>query len=68
MSLINRKAAALKPSETLAIKARAAELKQQGRSIVDLCAGEPDIDTPEHIKEAARVALREGKTKYTNSS
>ena len=41
------------------------ELKAQGRSIVDLAAGEPDIDTPEHIKEAAYRSLKDGKTKYT---
>ena len=66
MGNINTLAKGLKPSETLAIKARAMELKAQGKSIVDLCAGEPDIDTPEHIKEAARKALKDGKTKYTN--
>ena len=47
------------------MKARANELKAQGRTIVDLSTGEPDIDTPEHIKVAATKALMEGKTKYT---
>ena len=65
MTLTNRKSALIKPSETLAVKARANELKAKGRTIVDLSTGEPDIDTPEHIKEAATKALKEGKTKYT---
>jgi aspartate aminotransferase len=65
MALTNRKSAQIKPSETLAVKARANELKAKGKTIVDLSTGEPDIDTPEHIKEAANKALREGKTKYT---
>lgn len=64
-SLTNRKAALIKPSETLAVKARANELKSQGKKIVDLSTGEPDIDTPEHIKQAAIQALAAGKTKYT---
>lgn len=64
-SLTNKKAALIKPSETLAVKARANELKSQGKKIVDLSTGEPDIDTPEHIKQAAVQALAAGKTKYT---
>lgn len=55
----------LKPSSTLAVQARAAELKAQGKDIISLGAGEPDFDTPEHIKEAAIRALRAGDTKYT---
>ncbi|MCO6432156.1 MAG: pyridoxal phosphate-dependent aminotransferase [Deltaproteobacteria bacterium] len=62
---LNSRIQRVKPSETLAVKTRAMELKAQGRSIVDMAAGEPDIDTPEHIKEAAVKALRDGKTKYT---
>ncbi len=65
MSFLNEKAKSLKPSETLAVKARATELKAQGREIVDLSTGEPDIDTPEHIKLAAYEAMKKGKTKYT---
>ena len=64
-SSTNKKAASIKPSETLAVKARAGELKAQGKTIIDLSTGEPDIDTPEHIKEAAVKALKDGKTKYT---
>ncbi len=55
----------IKPSPTLAVTARAAELKAKGQDIVGLGAGEPDFDTPEHIKEAAIKAIRDGKTKYT---
>lgn len=55
----------IKPSPTLAVTQRAAELKAQGRNIIDLGAGEPDFDTPEHIKDAAIMALKMGFTKYT---
>ena len=64
MQWTNERIRRVKPSETLAVKARAAELKAQGRSIIDLSAGEPDIDTPLHIKEATEKALRSGQTKY----
>lgn len=56
----------IKPSPTLAVTQRASALKAQGRTdILDLGVGEPDFDTPEHIKEAAIKAIKEGKTKYT---
>lgn len=55
----------VKPSPTLAVTARAAELRAAGKDIIGLGAGEPDFDTPEHIKEAAIDAIRAGKTKYT---
>jgi aspartate aminotransferase len=55
----------VKPSPTLAVTARAAELRASGKDIVSLGAGEPDFDTPEHIKEAAIRAIREGATRYT---
>jgi aspartate aminotransferase len=55
----------IKPSPTLAVTARAAALKAQGRDVVGLGAGEPDFDTPDHIKEAAIRAIRDGFTKYT---
>lgn len=64
MSLLNKMASTLKPSETLAVKSKAAELSAQGRKIFDLSSGEPDIDTPDHIKEACIKALRDGHTKY----
>ncbi len=55
----------LKPSSTVAVTARALELKRAGVDVVSMAAGEPDFDTPEHIKDAARAALAAGKTKYT---
>lgn len=55
----------IRPSATLAVSARSAELKAQGRDIIALGAGEPDFDTPEHIKVAARAAIDSGDTKYT---
>ncbi len=56
---------AVKPSPTLAITAKAAELRAAGVDIIGLGAGEPDFDTPEHIKAAATQAIAEGFTKYT---
>ena len=55
----------IKPSPTLAITARAKELKAAGKDIIGLGAGEPDFDTPEHIKAAAIDAINRGFTKYT---
>ncbi|MBN2306855.1 pyridoxal phosphate-dependent aminotransferase [Candidatus Peregrinibacteria bacterium] len=55
----------LRPSATLAINAKAIELKKQGIDILKFGTGEPDFDTPEHIKQAAKQALDEGFTKYT---
>ncbi|MCL4142492.1 UNVERIFIED_CONTAM: hypothetical protein GTU68_041780, partial [Idotea baltica] len=55
----------LKPSATLAVKTRAGELRAEGKTIIDMSAGEPDIDTPDHVKDAAKKALDNGKTKYT---
>jgi aspartate aminotransferase len=55
----------IKPSPTLAVTARAQELRRAGRDVIGLGAGEPDFDTPEHIKEAAIQAIRNGHTKYT---
>ncbi len=57
---------ALAPSMTVAIDTRAKELQAAGQDIVALGAGEPDFDTPDHIKDAAIASLREGKTKYTS--
>lgn len=57
--------AAVRPSPTGAVLALAAELKAAGRDIISLGAGEPDFDTPEHIKAAAERAIRDGATKYT---
>jgi len=55
----------VKPSPTLAVTARAAELRAAGKDIIGLGAGEPDFDTPEHIKTAAIEAINSGFTKYT---
>ncbi len=55
----------IKPSPTLALSARASQLKAEGKSIVDLTAGEPDFDTPLSIKEEAIKAIEDGFTKYT---
>ena len=56
----------IKPSPTLAVTARAAKLKAEGKDIIGLGAGEPDFDTPLHIAEAGIAAIRAGKTRYTN--
>ena len=56
---------AIKPSPTLAVTALAASLKAQGKDIIGLGAGEPDFDTPQHIKDAAITAITQGFTKYT---
>ena len=55
----------IKPSPTLAVTARAAALRAEGKDIIGLGAGEPDCDTPEHIKTAAIAAIQRGFTKYT---
>ncbi|MEX0603092.1 MAG: pyridoxal phosphate-dependent aminotransferase [Marinobacter sp.] len=56
---------AIKPSPTLAVTNKAAELRAAGQDIIGLGAGEPDFDTPDHIKEAAIEAIKAGQTKYT---
>jgi aspartate aminotransferase len=56
---------AIKPSPTLAVAARAAKLKAEGKDIIGLGTGEPDFDTPQHIKDAAISAINKGFTKYT---
>ncbi len=69
MSLeLSKKAAAVKPSSTLAITAKAKELKAQGKDVVGFGAGEPDFDTPENICDAAIDAINNGFTKYTPAS
>src|SRR5262245_64390978 len=55
----------IKPSITLAVTAKAAKLKAEGVDIVSFGAGEPDFDTPAHIKDAARASLEKGVGKYT---
>lgn len=69
MSLaLSKKAQAVKPSSTLAITARAKELKAQGLDVVGFGAGEPDFNTPDNINDAAIKAIRDGFTKYTDAS
>ncbi len=69
MSLeLSKKATAVKPSSTLAITAKANEMKQMGMDVVGFGAGEPDFNTPEHICTAAKRAIDEGFTKYTPAS
>ena len=60
-----RRLGLVKPSPTMAITAKAASLKAAGEDVIGLGAGEPDFDTPEHVKEAAIRAMRAGETKYT---
>ena len=66
MSLpVSKRMAVVKPSPTGAVLALAAELRAQGRDLISLGAGEPDFDTPQHIKAAAIAAIDAGQTKYT---
>ena len=66
MSLpVSNRMAAVKPSPTGAVLALATELKAAGRDLISLGAGEPDFDTPQHIKDAANAAIAAGATKYT---
>jgi aspartate aminotransferase len=58
----------VEPSATLAISNKAAELEAEGKDVVDLSVGEPDFDTPENIKDAAKAALDAGHTGYTSSN
>ncbi|MGH8652259.1 MAG: pyridoxal phosphate-dependent aminotransferase [Gammaproteobacteria bacterium] len=62
---ISERASRIKPSPTLTVSAKAAAMRAAGEDVISLAAGEPDFDTPEHVKEAAAKAMREGFTKYT---
>ncbi len=62
---LSQRVQAIKESPTLAVTARAGRLKAEGRDIIGLGAGEPDFDTPQHIKDAAKQAIDNGFTKYT---
>ena len=66
--ILSKKALAIQPSMTLSITAAAKKMKSDGIDIVSFGAGEPDFDTPDLIKEAAKKAIDQGKTKYTPSS
>ena len=63
---VSRRVQRVKPSPTLAVTARAARLRAQGKDVIGLGAGEPDFDTPEHIAQAGIDAIRGGFTRYTN--
>ena len=65
MAFLSDTLARVKPSPTIAVTTKAAELKAQGRDIIGLGAGEPDFDTPENIRNAAKAAIDAGKTRYT---
>jgi len=62
---ISERLAAIKPSATLAVNAKAQELRAQGREIISLAVGQPDFGTPQHVCDAAKAALDEGFTRYT---
>jgi len=65
MTFIASRLSRVKPSPTLAVTAKAAELKAAGKDVIGLGAGEPDFDTPQFIKDAAIEAMQRGETKYT---
>jgi aspartate aminotransferase len=65
MSIIATRLSAIKPSPTMAVTGLALELKAAGRDVIGLAAGEPDFDTPDHVKRAAYAAIEAGQTKYT---
>ena len=65
MSFLSQTLARVKPSPTIAITGRALQLTAEGKDIITLSAGEPDFDTPEHIREAAKAAIDAGHTRYT---
>jgi aspartate aminotransferase len=64
-AVLSERVLSIKESPTLAITAKAAKYKAEGRPIIGLAAGEPDFDTPQHIKDAAKAAIDAGYTKYT---
>ena len=65
MSILAKRLDAVKPSPTIAVTTKAAELKAKGLDVIGLGAGEPDFDTPQHIKDAGKAAIDRGETKYT---
>ena len=65
MAFLSDTLSRVKPSPTIAVSNLAAELKAQGKDVIGLGAGEPDFDTPQNIKDAAKVAIDAGRTKYT---
>lgn len=65
MAFISDRLARIKPSPTIAMTARAAEMRAAGRDVIGLSAGEPDFDTPLHVRDAAKAAIDAGHTRYT---
>lgn len=65
MAFLAERMSRIQPSPTMAVTTKAAELRAAGRDVLGLGAGEPDFDTPSHIKEAGKAALEAGRTKYT---
>ena len=65
MAFLSDTLSRVKPSPTIAVSNLAAELKAQGKDVIGLGAGEPDFDTPQNIKDAAKAAIDAGRTKYT---
>lgn len=66
MAFLADRLSAVKPSPTLGINAKAKAMKAEGRNVISLSVGEPDFDTPDHVKEAAIKAIHAGDTKYTD--
>ena len=66
MSILATRLGRIQPSQTMAVTARARQMKAEGRDVIGLGAGEPDFDTPDHIKDAAVKAIADGYTKYTD--
>ena len=64
MGLISDRLNRIAPSPTVAITDMALNMKAAGRKVIGLAAGEPDFDTPQHIKDASTAAMKTGKTKY----
>ena len=64
---VSRRVQRVKPSPTLAMTARAAQLRREGKDVISLSVGEPDFDTPAHIRAAGIAAIEAGYTRYTNS-
>jgi len=65
MALLTKRINSVKPSATITISAKAMELRAKGIDVISLSQGEPDFDTPKHIKDVAIQAINDGKTKYT---
>ena len=63
--MLSQKVASMSESATIRMAQKARSLKEKGHNVISLSLGEPDFDTPEHIKEAAAKALQDGYTKYT---